>query len=304
MIALGTRQLAEAVIASGARTAFKDRGFNLDRIDRAAGCANFAAMLTGREVTGMTYGLNLAAEEAATLAYGGERTSREGKPTHESLDRLLAMPEGWWATPSVSVAGLLDEDTTPADLASLLGTGDISETLPASGEARLCALSGQKISTVWGLGGETPIHDLSWISALDLAHQNLAHLYVPTITPEDEQDLYHVTHLPAMPVARAIEVVGAGVGIVVSRGNGRWAQISVRAKKGGELVLRVNGLKADWREDRYIDGLDGVRAIGKSLEALAEDFNQRNPTWATWRAVALRMPSGLLARDRQQGMVA
>lgn len=304
MIALGTRQLAEAVFTAGVSDAFRKRGFSLDRLSKAASCANFAGMLTGREVTGMTYGLNLRAEEAATLAYGGERTSSEANPTAESMDRLLSMPEGWWTAPSVAVADLLDEETTVSDLAELLGTNQLSGSLPFSGEARLCALSGQKISTLWGLGGATPIHDLTWISALDVAHQTLAPLYVPAITTEDEQDLYHVTHLPQMPIASAIELVGAGIGIVVSRGNGLWAQISIRAKKTGELVLRVNGLKADWREDRYIDGLDGVRAVGMSLEDLAEDFNKRNPSWGAWRAVALRMPSGLLARDRQQGMVA
>lgn len=308
MIALGTRRLAEAVFNAGARDAFKFRGFDMDRISKAAGCANFAAMLTGREVAGLTYGLRIEAEDAAIIAYGDDRAfNRQPKPTADTLTRLLPMPERWWTSPSVSVAGLLEEDTSPAELSMLLGSeGDaLSDILPVSGEARLCALSGQKISELWGIGGASPIHDELWIHALDDAHRRLATTYVPSILPAEDQDLYHVSHIPKMAVARAIEDFGGGVGIVAAIGHGRLAQLMVMERKGGELILRVTGLNADLREARWSEGLDGVQAAGGNLEALAEDFKKKNPSWAaTWKACALRMPSGLLARDREQIRVA
>jgi len=307
MIALGTRRLAEAVFTSGARDAFKFRGFNMDRISKAAECPSFAAMLTGREVAGLTYGLRIEAEEAAIIAYGDDRTfTRQPRPTADTLTRLLHMPERWWTSPAVSVAGLMEEDTSPAELSMLLGSEDsLSDTLPVSGEARLCALSGQKISELWGIGGASPIHDELWIQALDDAHRRLATVYVPSILPAEDQDLYHVTHIPKMSVPMAIESFGGGVGIVASIGHGRLAQVFVKERKGGELILSVTGLNADLREARWTEGLDGVRAVGVSLEALAEDFKKKNPSWAAiWKACALRMPSGLLARDREQIRVA
>ena len=308
MIALGTRRLAEAVFTSGARDAFKFRGFDIDRISKAAECPSFAAMLTGREVAGLTYGLRIEAEEAAIIAYGDDRTSnRQPKPTADSLTRLLHMPEKWWTSPSVSVAGLMEEDTSPAELSMLLGSDGVSlsDTLPVSGEARLCALSGQKISELWGIGGASPIHDEIWIHALDDAHRRLATVYVPSILPAEDQDLYHVSHIPKMSVARAIETFGGGVGIVATIGHGRLAQCFIKERKGGELILSVQSLNADLREARWTEGLDGVRAVGGTLEALAEDFKKKNPSWATtWKACALRMPSGLLARDREQIRVA
>lgn len=307
MIALGTRRLAEAVFQAGAKDAFISRGFDLGRLVKAAECSSFAAMLTGREVAGLTYGLHMDAEGAATIAYGQDWNPSRGrrpKPTATTLARLLPMPGAWWSSPSVSVAGVLEEDASPAELQAVLGGEVRSDNLPVSGEARLCALSGGRISELWGVSGGTPIHDEQWIHALDDAHRRLASVYVPSILPEEDQDLYHVTHLPKMTVPRAIEVIGGGVGIVVAIGQGRWAQAFVRQRRGGELALSISGLSADLRETKWTEGLDGIRAVGTSLEALAEDFKRRNPSWSTWRACALRMPSGLLAKDRAQSQVA
>lgn len=292
-IALGANRLALSALQSGAIDIFRGKGFASARIEKAAENPDFAAMLTGREVSGLAYGMNLSPRDTAIISYGADHPGLRGlQPTEDSLAQITPMTRGWWAEPAISVAEL-NEDTS--GLASLLGAVEADTHLPVSADARLCALAGERVSALWHL--REAMTDASWIKNLDAAHQTLAETFVPSLRErEEERDMYHVVHTPRTSVRNAIESLGIGVCVVAAMGPGRMVQLHTARSTNDERTLELSlmSLKPDWSEARWVAGLDGVRASGNNLSSLAEDFLKAFPSAAKWQVVGLRFASGLI----------